>query len=369
MSKKIDQTLEIKPGVRLGANVYTKSGDLLLEKGTILTEKNIQRIRTAGVMNRQKKAEPPPEETLPEEPPPQQTPPKEAPPATPITENKANFQAFAQSYEEKKEESVKLIQDISNGGIVDVDAIVSQTDSIMSELTDKKDLLTFLSFMEGTDDVTYGHSINVSLLCNLFGQWLALEPHELKILTVAGMLHDVGKTRIPPEIINKPGRLTDEEFAIMKTHPQLGYDILSAQNMDKEIQHAALMHHEKIDGSGYPARMASDKISSMTSIVTICDIYDAMTANRSYRKKVCPFEILDFFENKFFGELHTEYLLLFINKIAHSYKNYFVRLSNGDTGEVVHIHPQSIARPIILTSQGVVVDLASDKSLSITEVY
>ncbi|MCL2605459.1 MAG: HD-GYP domain-containing protein [Defluviitaleaceae bacterium] len=363
MIKATERNFTAQAGTVLEMNVYDKDGHFLLEMGAPLTESCIRRILAVGYINvYSRKREPseghPPEASKAS---------AHAPPLT--TTQKPRFQAFNKAYVEKKNDAAKLIHDISNGGIVDVEAIAAQTESIMSELNDKKDLIGYLTFMEGTDDVTYGHSINVSLLSNLFGQWIGLSADEMKVLTVAGMLHDVGKTQIPAEIINKTGKLTDEEFKIMKSHPKLGYDILTTRKLDKEIQFAALMHHEKLDGSGYPLRLTADKITRFASIVAICDIYDAMTANRSYRPKICPFTIFETFENKFYGELHTEYLLVFLDKIAHSFMNNLVKLSNNEVGEVIHVHPKSISRPIIRLDNGTFVDLQTDKSLSVAEVY
>lgn len=342
-------------GKPLSKNIFDKSGLLLYEKGTILTEDMLARL-SAGSISVLKKPRPKRDGNF------------EFVPPQPVTEEK-HFKLFNQKYEEKKEEVERLIVDISTGGVVDIDAIASQTSDMMSQLENKKDLLKYLSFIEGTDDVTYGHSINVSLLCNLFGQWLGMNDEELRLLTAAGMLHDIGKTLIPPEIITKAGKLTDAEFTVIKQHPELGCKLLKERGVAVEIQYAALMHHERVNGNGYPYGLAGDKIHKMASIVSICDIYDAMTADRSYRNKLCPFTIIDTFEHKFYGDLHTEYLFLFLEKISHSFKNHMVLLSNDEVGEVIHIHPHAISRPLVRTPEDTFINLADEKSLFILEVF
>lgn len=338
-------------------NVFDQTGRLLLEVGSIMTESIAKRLILAdiNIPKPRKRADASAPVQL-----------FEAPP--PLTQDK-HFRSFNQTYENKKVAIGQIIKDISAGSIVDIDLIYRQTESMMSELDNIKDLLKYLSFIEGTDDITHGHSINVSLLCNLFGQWLELPDDELKILTVAGMLHDIGKTQIPQEILLKKGRLTDEEFAVIKTHSEQGYKILNERKVDLDVQYAALMHHEKLDGSGYPLGLTGDNIHKIASIVTICDIYDAMTANRSYRKKLCPFAIIQSFENNFYGQLHTEYLIVFLEKISHSFKNHMVRLSNGEIGEVMFIHPRAIARPMVRLLTGEFIDLSRDSSIDIDEVF
>jgi HD-GYP domain-containing protein (c-di-GMP phosphodiesterase class II) len=181
-------------------------------------------------------------------------------------------------------------------------------------------------------------------------------------------LHDIGKTKIPIEVLNKKGRLTDEEFAVIKTHTTLGYRILEKHNIPQSIKLAALSHHEKINGKGYPLGMAEDKIDALAKIVSICDIYDAMTANRIYRPKLCPFEVIRTFERSVYGELDTEYLLIFLKNIATTYLDCPVKLSDGRAATVIFINKLNLSRPIVRLDNGEMLDLSQTDDIVIAEM-
>ena len=112
------------------------------------------------------------------------------------------------------------------------------------------ELFDMLFNMRVVDDAIYSHSINVGLVSRMIGRWLKLDSHDLDTLTLAGLLHDIGKVMIPEDVLTKPDKLTDEEFALIKRHPKLGYDILKNQPLDPHVKKAALMHHERCDGTG-----------------------------------------------------------------------------------------------------------------------
>jgi len=221
--------------------------------------------------------------------------------------------------------------------------------------------------MKQSDEATFGHCINVSLLCNLFGHWVNMEEDEIVLLTVAGILHDIGKTKIPEQILCKRGRLTEEEFTIMKTHTSVGYDLLRSMNIQEDIKLSALMHHEKIDGSGYPMGAVGSGINKFACIVSICDIYDAMTADRCYRGRLSPFYVIKTFETQSYGELNTEYLLTFLQNIAYTFLNSMVKLNDGRECEVVFINKQHLSRPIVKHGNDLI-DLLLHKELDILEV-
>jgi HD-GYP domain-containing protein (c-di-GMP phosphodiesterase class II) len=276
------------------------------------------------------------------------------------------FIAFQNAVDSKTEEAKQCIRAISDGEIIDLQRMFTITDDIMDSLRFKNDILQFIGFIKESDEHTFYHCINVSLLCNLYGRWLSLPEDELVELTVSGLLHDIGKTLIPSEILNKNGKLTVEEFDVMKKHPVLGYRMLQNQgNIPESVKIGALMHHEKIDGSGYPMGVREAQIGKMAKIITICDIYDAMTANRVYRKKICPFEVIKMFETRVYGELDTKYLLIFLNNIAYTYIGSWVKLSNGVEAEVIFINGKQLSRPIVRTVDDEFIDLSMDKTISI----
>ena len=225
-----------------------------------------------------------------------------------------------------------------------------------------------LSTLKNYDDSTFNHSLNVSLICNIFGHWLNLSEKDIELVTACGLFHDIGKLLIPQEIIKKPGKLTDEEFAIIKTHPKRGYDLLKTKNVDPHIQMAALMHHEKCDGSGYPMRITGDKIDWCAKIVTIADIYEAMTAKRVYRGPLSPFKVINMFEDDGLKKYEPTYILTFLENVVNSYVNCRVKLSNGAEGDVIFINKVNLSKPLVKTSDNNFIDLSKSNDISIESI-
>jgi HD-GYP domain-containing protein (c-di-GMP phosphodiesterase class II) len=197
---------------------------------------------------------------------------------------------------------------------------------------------------------------------------MGMREEESILLTAAGILHDIGKTRTPPEILNKQGKLTDEEFEEMKRHVVYGYRILENQSIPQDVKLGALMHHEKIDGMGYPMGLKGGRINRFAKIISICDIYDAMTANRVYRGKICPFDVIRTFERRVYGELDTECLLVFLRNIAYSFVGTWVKLNDGRVAEVLFINSSNLSKPIVRVENGDLIDLSTNNDLIIASV-
>ena len=214
--------------------------------------------------------------------------------------------------------------------------------------------------MRSITDSVYAHCLNVALISRMIGRWLKLERHDLDVLTAAGLIHDIGKLCIPEEVLNKPGALTDEEFALIRQHPKLGYDVLKNQHsLDPRIKKAALMHHERSDGSGYPSGVTEDFIDNYAMIVAIADVYDAMTAARAYRAPLCPFEVISNFEKDGFQKYNTRYILTFLKQMATTYQSNRVILSDGRSGKIVMLNQNCLSRPIIQFDDNSCLDLST----------
>ncbi|MBR1736488.1 MAG: HD-GYP domain-containing protein, partial [Firmicutes bacterium] len=262
----------------------------------------------------------------------------------PVRERES-FKEFSKSYETKVEEMKGNFLAIGQGEAIQESRLLNSTQEMLDKVYIKNDIINFIHHLKESDDHTYHHCVNVSLLCNLVGTWAGFNETELKNVTLAGLLHDIGKTYIDQDVLNKPGRLTDEEYEEIKKHPLYGYKVLVPQNIATEVKLAVLMHHEKIDGTGYPLGADISKIGKISKIVTICDIYDAMTSNRCYHKKRCPFDVIKMFEDDCFGKLDTEYLMLFLKNIANTFLNNEVVLSDEQRGKIVFINSKEPSKP------------------------
>jgi HD-GYP domain-containing protein (c-di-GMP phosphodiesterase class II) len=169
------------------------------------------------------------------------------------------------------------------------------------------------------DYYTYTHCVNVGVYTVGLGKEIGLSPKELEQIGAGAILHDLGKSKVDINIVNKPGRLTDEEFAEMKKHPAYGYNILKDQFENDEIILTSVRHHhEKINGAGYPDGIMGDNLSLYARIVAVCDIFDALTTKRSYKPALSTFEALNLMKNKMLAELDPKLLTYFIRMMGKS---------------------------------------------------
>lgn len=236
---------------------------------------------------------------------------------------------------------------------------------LISELLYKDDLTYNVIDFKNYDTYTFQHCLNVAILSISTGISLGLSESKLHDLGLSGLLHDIGKMAVPVEILNKPGKLTEEEFEIIKAHPVTAAKQL--QNLvSNDIIRAIESHHEKLDGTGYPYGRTAENINHYAKILTVCDVYDALTSDRPYRKSVFPSEVIEYIMGC--ADKHFDYEVLqhFIKIIVAYPTGTFVRLSNGKLAVVVKNYPENIMRPLIRTinSDGTVgedIDLLYDK--------
>lgn len=283
-------------------------------------------------------------------------------------QNSKEFQIFQEEFSHSLESVNQNLQHVvTNSEDINTDALLEQTTQLLTHNATTIGVLDLVNNLRIYDDSTYAHSLNVSIICRIFGQWLNWSQEDIDTLTIAGTLHDLGKLLLPPEIIKKPDRLTDEEFRIIRTHPYRGYKHVEHTDLDPRIKDAILMHHEKNDGSGYPARLKGDAIAPFAKIVAIADVYDAMTADRVYRQGICPFHVIRMFENEGYQKYDARYLLPLLESIVHTYINNRARLTDGSVGEIVFINKHALSRPIVRIKSSFV-DLSVERNLCIEEI-
>ena len=299
-------------------------------------------------------------------------------PKTRVEEAKTNSQKIVESDEFQdfqKEYSLALsfLKEVFEGVqsktyTIEQDELLKRVAPLFIGRNTITELFDMIQQMHSLSDSVYAHCINVALICRMIGRWLHFEQHDLDTLTCCGLLHDIGKLVIPEEILNKPGKLTDEEFAIVKSHPKYGYELLRNQNIDSRIKKSALMHHERYDGSGYPNGLSDELLSDFAMIVAIADVYDAMTAARAYRVPLSPFQVIANFEKDGFQKYHTKYIYVFLHRIAATYQNNRVMLSDGRACKIVMLNQNNLSRPIVRFDDGEVLDLSTQTELQITRI-
>ena len=282
--------------------------------------------------------------------------------------NTPEFKKFNRTYVNTVKNVEENFSAVINGkSDFDIDRMLSDTNQILSEGRNGAHVLEMLHGIRHYDDLTYMHSLNVSLICNIFGKWLRYSEEDIRILTLSGLLHDIGKLLIPKEIITKAGKLTREEFEIIKTHSIKGYQAIKDQSVDVRVKYAILMHHERCDGTGYPNGFVAEQIDDFAKIIAIADVYDAMTSNRRYRNAICPFEVVEEFERDGFLKYDPGFLMTFLEHIVESYLHNIVRLNDDREGEVIMINRLSLARPVVRVGQDYV-DLSKERKLAIKEI-
>ncbi len=359
MSSKF--TSELMEGMVTLTDTYSTKGKLILPKNTVITKSIITRLVSNDVLfvevedevveliseNSSENTFGIDEETI---------------------KSKPEYKKFRRRYEKNVLDISDHLNDIVNkNASIDTVAMLDSTMNILKSTDSPLSIFTMLSTMKDYDDSTFNHSLNVSLICNIFGRWLNLKDEDIELVTTAGLFHDIGKLLIPETIIKKPGKLTDEEYKIIKTHSKLGYDLLKKKNADMHVQYAALMHHEKCDGSGYPLGITENQIDWVAQIVTIADIYEAMTAKRVYRGALSPFTVINNFEENGLRKYNPKYLLTFLENVVNSYMNCKVKLSNGEEGDIVYINKVNLSKPLIKTKDNFI-DLSKNYHVSIEKI-
>ncbi|BCJ95601.1 HD family phosphohydrolase [Anaerocolumna cellulosilytica] len=269
------------------------------------------------------------------------------------------------SYKEDIIEVKKILCNLAVGKGLDIEKIADLSDRICGKINNAGDILMVLREEKGFDEYTYSHSLNVALYSMLIGKWLGLNYQEIKEAVVAGLLHDIGKTKIPTNILNKKEILTSEEFELIKKHTLYGYKIITkAGNFSENICEAVLSHHERMDGSGYPNGIWGDQISLLAKIVAVSDVYDAMTTDRVYKKKITPFKAFQIFQTLEVKNLDPLVMKTFLMNISPYYVGTNVLLNTGEIAKVAYIPPQCITEPVVCIGKNYI-DCSSRKDIEI----
>jgi len=329
------------PGMVLDSDVYNSNDQLILPEGILLNEKAIDKLKYYSITSvRIREPEKPVEEIIAE--------PEETRSYAERLRESDEFKDYQREFNRTINEMGKMMSDVVlKNAPINTDKLYNDAFSLLHINGNDVNVFDMVHNMRNYDDITFAHSLNVGLICNVFAGWLGMSAEEQKLVTICGLLHDIGKIKIPESVIKKPTKLTQEEFELVKTHPIEGYQILQRQDVDEHVRSAALMHHERNDGSGYPLGLTGEQIDEYAKIVAIADVYEAMTAARNYRGSFCPFTVIEAFEDEGLHKYDTKMIMTFQENIVNTYILNRVGLNNGKEGEIVYINKTRYSKPMV----------------------
>ncbi|AZK45571.1 HD-GYP domain-containing protein [Paenibacillus lentus] len=363
---------ELKPGLKIISNVYSPLGGLLLEKGKVLLPRDLDILRAFMISSVEieesfKSAEESNATTS------MTTAGKPGEAAAVPNENTAASEmehlpisSLHQEYDRMLHLTKSAFQSVLAAELP-IYELRRQLEALIKQMK-HYNVLTFAPRNMNEYDYLYHNAILSSMTSYLLAQWHGLPQKDWMQVAFAGLLHDIGNTKIDPLILYNPESLTEDESEEMRMHTTYGYQQLRKTSAINEgVRLTALQHHEKMDGSGYPFHLTGEKIHVYARIVAIADIFHAMTLNRRYRKAQSPYLVLEQLKSEAFGKLDPSIVQTFVEKVTQFHNGMRVLLSNGKTGEIIFSDRNHPTRPMV-SIDGEIINLMKDTSLYIEEV-
>lgn len=347
---------KVQPGMVLAKSVYSPDGRVLLREGAALTDRYLMALRSLN-FNYVYIVDPrAPEISL----------------SDPIPE-------------ELRQEAISVIKRAFGGDInaqkvgTHLPSISEVTKQLVDSIISNRDVTVQMADLKSHNTYTFAHSVNVSILGTMLGHRAGLNALRLQDLALGLILHDIGKMQVPVTILDKPGKLTESEFTLMKEHARSGYDALRGlMSLSAHAKIVVLQHHEKYDGSGYPKGLKGDDIHLNAQIGAIVDVYDALTSDRIYRKRFLPHEALEYMKSGDGSHFCPTLLRTFLDSVAPYPPGTLLKLSSGEIAIVAQVDMKAASRPIVKVIQDAegqdivefrkLVDLQQQPGLTITKV-
>ena len=341
----------LRSGMKVGRDVLDLDGKVILKKNSTLNADLIQKLIGQGVFS----------VYIDEE---------EEEESTEISEEHLLDNDYLEHYQKTYDKLNDLYYKVARGLELDTRDLdyILEADNI-KKLCDGATAVTQIHNMTRKGDYTIHHATNVGILAGLVARWIGYTAEQVNELVTAGMLSEIGKVKVPKEILNKKGKLEPEEFEQIKRHVDYGYDMLKFSPIKNQtaVLSGVLHHHERCDGTGYPNHLKGDQIGDYGKIIAILDIYDAMATNRSYAKRNSPFDIFKvLYDDVLKGKLDTRFGILFMRNLRRSLNGNWVGLNDGQRGRIVYIdEARVISQPIVQTTKNEFIDLNKKSDLKV----
>ncbi|MDW7674650.1 MAG: HD-GYP domain-containing protein [Bacillota bacterium] len=314
---------ETKPYMKLAKPIVDAEGNILLNKGCTLTSKAIKQLSRLGVFHIY------------------------------VEDDRLGPIVIKDIIQEvTRRKCLKVTKEIMTnakvGNVILPDKVTAIIQELLNELLTNPMILTSLTDVRLIKEYTLNHSVSVAVLAILMGYNLGLTKEELAILGIGALLHDIGKSKVSDAILDKPGKLTEEEFSQVKVHTEIGYQLLTdSKKFNQLVCNIAFQHHEKWNGSGYPRGLRGSEIHPFAQIVAIADVYDALTSDRIYRRRFLPCEALDLMASSGGQDFDPFLLQRFLESITLYPVGSVVMLNDGRIAVVIEQNRGCPARPVI----------------------
>ncbi len=325
--------LALQPGMEIGEDILNSQGDVVIPAHTIVDETIMARLARLNVMALQIM--------------------EDLDYATTHFEKirfSEPFREFEKVYREQFAKYKGMMNALVNFGTpVDTNELLSIYETLAAKVSSHILMLDYLNNMVlSEDELTHTHCLNSALIAGVFADWLSMDPQEKETSILCAYFYDIGKLKLPNELLWKPGKLTDVEFAQIKTHPLIGFQMVQNQtNLSPHVIKSILMHHERCDGTGYPSKLKMHQIDSYARFIAIIDAYEAMTSARSYRQSLTPLQVVARFEESGLLQYDYEILRPIISRIADSQIGLTVKLNNDTVWEIFMLNQTKLSRPVL----------------------
>lgn len=346
--KKTKNVTDLKEGEVIAEPIISENGQVLVYTGVIITNPLIQRLSEWGIkeiaVGSEKREDG-------------------------RSEQQAAVQTFNSEYSDAVAQVEQIFTAVRSTGQLPMQELREASRRIMSLGMTNVGILERLALMPRAAIFVYGHTANVGILSVVIGRWMGCTGKQLRALATGSVLHDIGRSLLPPNLFSKYHRLSDEERSVMEAHCVRGYRLIETiKYIDPASKYIVLQHHERMNGSGYPCQLREDQIHALAKIVAFADCYDILTYERGITKRLAPYQVIEKINAERFGKLCPVTSDTFLRRCNDLLLGGTVQLSDGTLGRVVYVNPQNPTRPVLQVGPDFFIDLSEETGLHIDSV-